>query len=133
MSSMLKLEVDVGDPKERRVRESQVVVVACAKTNVGALVQLHAGKAMRQGTAGLRQLCLKRSKGAVGGPVVDYDDFVPRIPRHCRNNRGQIFFEQVAAIPVRDHDARGTVFRLRVGVRILGLAPSAAQSREDIR
>ena len=47
------------------------MVVARAKTNVGALVQLHAGKAVA-GTTFRQQLRLERGVGAVGGPVVEH-------------------------------------------------------------
>ena len=42
---------------------------------------------------------------AVGRPVVDDHDLVFRIARQRGFNRGQILFQQVAAVPVGDHDA----------------------------
>ena len=43
-----KLQVDIGDPKEGRVGKRQVEVVACAKANVGALVERHGCKFLGQ-------------------------------------------------------------------------------------
>ena len=80
----------------------------------------------------LREMGPHISRAVIGRSVIDDDDLIGRVAGQRGDDGGQIAFQQVAPVPVRDHDAgrRGGRRRLR---RIGGRSPDPAhQQRKGV-
>ena len=84
--------------------------------------------AVQREDADLRKLRLQKRHAAVGGGIVDYQNFIARIRGESFDNRRKVLGQQVAAIPVRDHHSRGGV----VGRLVCGLSFVPEQAPDQV-